>query len=80
MIKIRLSRHGRAKMPLYTIVAADARSPRDGRNLERLGNYNPEAEEPVWNLKLEELKAWIAKGAILTDTVRTLLKKQNIQL
>ena len=81
MIKIRLSRHGRSTSPLYAIVATDSRSPRDGRFLGRLGSYNPEeTTNPLWNLNLEEMKNWVSKGAVLSETVKTLLKKQNIQL
>ena len=81
MIKIRLARGGRIHKPIYTIVAADARCPRDGRFLEKLGQYNPTNQEtPLSNVKVEEMKAWIAKGAMLSDTVRTLLKKQKITL
>lgn len=81
MIKIRLTRGGRKFQPIYTIGAADARSPRDGRFLEKLGQYNPhDAKEPLKNVKAEAISAWIGKGAQMTDTVRTLLKKNKIQL
>lgn len=82
MIKIRLSRGGRIHKPIYTIVAADARSPRDGRFLEKLGQYNPNAkgEAVLTDVKVDQMKAWLSKGAVLTDSVRTLLKKQNVKL
>lgn len=81
MIKIRLARGGRIHKPIYTIVAADARCPRDGRFLEKLGQYNPSAKENVLtDIKVDEIKSWITKGAMLTDSVRTLLKKQKISL
>jgi small subunit ribosomal protein S16 len=81
MIKIRLARGGRVHKPVYTIVAADARSPRDGRFLEKLGQYNPNAKDNVLiDVKVDQIKAWLSKGAVLTDSVRTLLKKQNISL
>ena len=68
MIKIRLARGGRIHKPVYTIVAADARCPRDGRFLEKLGQYNPSNEEqPLTDVKVDEMKTWIGKGAILTD-------------
>lgn len=82
MIKIRLARGGRIHKPIYTIVAADARCPRDGRFLEKLGQYNPSAKEDkvLVDVKVDQLKYWISKGAMLTDSVRTLLKKQKISL
>ena len=81
MIKIRLARGGRVHKPVYTIVASDSRNPRDGRFLEKLGQYNPSAKGDVLvDVKVDEMKAWISKGAMLTDSVRTLLKKQKISL
>ncbi len=82
MIKIRLSRGGRVHKPIYTIVAADARSPRDGRFLEKLGQYNPNAKDDkiLENVKVDEIKAWLAKGAVLTDSVRSLLRRAKINL
>ncbi len=80
MVKIRMTRTGRTKLPLYTIVAADSREPRDGKFLQKLGNYNPKANPMVTNLKVEELKVWLGKGAQLSDTVRTLLKAQQVAL
>lgn len=79
MIKIRLARGGRKKRPVYTIVAADAKAPRDGRFLEKLGQYDPNSEEVLKNIKTEEVAAWIGKGAQLTDTVNSLFKKHNIK-
>lgn len=82
MIKIRMSRGGRKSLPIYTIVAADARSPRDGRFMARLGQYNPHATagQELSAVKTDEIKAWLDKGAQMSDTVRTLLKKHNIKL
>ena len=81
MIKIRLARGGRVHKPVYTIVAADARSPRDGRFLDKLGQYNPNAKDNfLVDVKVDQIKAWLNKGAVLTDSVRTLLKKQNTSL
>lgn len=79
MIKIRLARGGRKKKPVYTIVAADARSPRDGRFLEKLGQYDPNSTEVLKNVKTEAVTAWVAKGAQLTDTVNSLFKKHNVK-
>ncbi|MBF0300783.1 MAG: 30S ribosomal protein S16 [Oligoflexia bacterium] len=80
MVKIRLARRGRTKRPIYTIVAADINSPRDGKFLERLGQYDPMSAEVLKQIKVEALSKWIKKGAILTDTVRSLLKKHKIQI
>ncbi len=80
MVKIRLSRGGRLKKPVYTIVAADVRSPRDGKFLEKLGQYDPNREEVLSGVKTEAIEAWLKNGAVLSDTVRTLLKRNNIQL
>lgn len=80
MIKIRLARGGRKFKPVYTIVATDSRSARNGRFLARLGQYNPNNEEVLSDVKTEEIKAWIGKGAHLSSTVNSLFKKHNVQL
>lgn len=82
MISIRLARGGRTHKPVYTIVAADARSPRDGKFLEKLGQYDPSLKdgENLLAVKSEQISAWLSKGAVLSDTVRTLLKKNKIEL
>lgn len=82
MVVIRLQRGGRTHAPIYTIVAADSRKARNGRFLERLGQYDPKAEgeAALNNVKTENIKAWMDKGAALSDTVRTLLKKAKVQL
>jgi len=80
MIKIRMTRGGRVHKPVYTIVASDSRSPRDGKFLERLGQYDPNSKEVLKNVNTDGIKAWIGKGAQLSDTVKSLLKKHNIQL
>lgn len=81
MIKIRLSRMGRIKKPIFTIVATNSRSPRDSKYLEKLGQYDPKnAKEPLKYLNVEGIKGWIAKGAIVSDTVETILKKNSIKL
>ena len=64
MIKIRLARGGRVHRPVYTIVAADERKPRDGRFLEKLGQYDPKLETNSLNaVKTERINHWISKGA-----------------
>ena len=77
MVKIRLSRGGAKGRPFYHIVVADGRNARDGRNIERLGFYNPVASGKDVKLQLdtERAQAWIAKGAQPTDKVKYLLKQ-----
>ncbi len=77
-VKIRLARHGAKKRPFYRIVAADSESPRDGRFLETLGSYNPLAEPAQVDLYSERVRYWLDQGAIPTDTVRSILKKQGL--
>ncbi|WAS94694.1 30S ribosomal protein S16 [Nannocystis punicea] len=72
-VKIRLARMGSKKRPYYRIVAADARSPRDGRFLERLGTYDPHAESVTLNAPRVEY--WESQGATATDTVERLLRR-----
>jgi small subunit ribosomal protein S16 len=76
-VKIRLARHGAKKRPYYRIVVADSKSPRDGRFLENVGTYNPVLDPAEVVLKQERIKYWIDQGAILTDTVKSLLKKEG---
>ncbi len=80
MVKIRMARGGRKNRPVYTIVAANSRSPRDSQFLEKLGQYDPKAADVLKAVNVEGIKAWLAKGAQLSDTVRTLLKNNNIKL
>ena len=71
-LKIRLARAGTKKRPVYHIVIADSRAPRDGRFIERIGNFNPllakDAKDRL-RLDLDKVKAWLAKGATPTDRV-----------
>ena len=76
-VKIRLARHGAKKKPFYRIVIADSESPRDGKFLENVGTYDPVADPAKVSLKQERIKHWIGQGAIPTDTVKNLLKKQG---
>lgn len=71
-VKIRLARAGAKKAPFYRIVAADTRSPRDGRFIEILGRYNPRTEPSTIVLDVEKVDAWIAKGAQMTETAEKL--------
>ena len=80
MIKIRLARGGRVHRPIYSIVATDSRSPRNGRFLEKLGQYDPNAKEALSGIKKDKLAHWLKQGAHLSDTVRSLLKKHKLQI
>ena len=77
-VKIRLRRMGAKKAPFYRIVVADSRYPRDGRFREEIGYYNPMEEPSLVKVDAEKAKKWIANGAQPTDTVKSLLKKENI--
>jgi small subunit ribosomal protein S16 len=74
-VKLRLQRHGTKKRPFYRLVAADSRSVRDGAFLEIVGTYNPLTQPETLTVKAERVKYWLDRGALPTDTVRTLLKK-----
>ncbi len=74
-VKIRLARHGAKKNPYYRVVVADARSPRDGRNIDEVGRYNPMVEPSFVSLDMEKVDAWLAKGAQPTETVARLIKQ-----
>lgn len=77
-VKLRLKRMGAKQRPFYRIVAADARSPRDGRFIETVGTYNPIKEPAEVTFKEDRVMYWLSNGAIPTDTVRNLLSKQGI--
>ena len=77
-VKIRLRRMGAKKAPFYRVVVADSRYPRDGRFIEEIGTYDPTKEPALVNIDAEKAKKWIATGAQPTDTVKVLLKKNNI--
>jgi small subunit ribosomal protein S16 len=73
MVKLRLMRMGKTKQPTYRVVAADSRSPRDGRFIEIVGSYAPRQEENKVVLKAERVNHWLGEGAQPTDRVRRLL-------
>ena len=73
-VKLRLMRMGKTKQPTYRVVVADSRSPRDGRFIEILGNYDPRAEPSVLNLDNDKAVEWLKKGAQPTERVAKLLK------
>ncbi|MGZ4482384.1 MAG: 30S ribosomal protein S16 [Gaiellales bacterium] len=74
MVKIRLARHGSHKNPVYRVVVADSRVPRDGRTLETIGRYNPQLEPSLVEIDADRARSWIARGAQPTSTVAKLLK------
>ncbi|MBO7698928.1 MAG: 30S ribosomal protein S16 [Erysipelotrichaceae bacterium] len=78
MVKLRLKRMGAKKVPFYRIVAADSRAPRDGRDIDTIGTYDPTKNPAI--IKIDEEKAlnWLNKGAVPSDTVRGLLAKDGI--
>jgi small subunit ribosomal protein S16 len=79
-VKLRLKRFGRRHRACYRLAAADARRPRDGRVLEELGIYDPENEQRDQQVRLntERIRYWLSVGAVPTETVRHLLKRQGI--
>lgn len=81
MVKIRLSRGGAKGRPFYHIIVADERKARDGRNIERVGFFNPVAagKETRLQLDVERVNSWIAKGAQPSDKVRALIKEAGKQ-
>ncbi len=77
-VKLRLTRIGSKKNPIYRVVAADSRSPRDGKFIEIVGRYNPQTDPSTIELNEEKIKAWLDKGAQPTESVTRLLKIRNI--
>ena len=73
-VKLRLMRMGKKKQPTYRVVAADSRSPRDGRFIENIGTYDPRAEPSRIDIDTDRAVHWLSKGAEPTDTVEKLLK------
>ena len=79
-VRIRLQRHGKKGKPFYWVVAADSRSPRDGRYLEKLGTYNPNTNPATVKISVENCLKWLENGAQPSDTARTLLSYRGIML
>jgi len=77
-VRIRLRRVGRKKTPVYRIVVADSRSPRDGRFIENIGQYDPRRTEGGLNVNAERANYWLGVGALPSDTVRSLLRKAGL--
>jgi small subunit ribosomal protein S16 len=77
-VRLRLTRVGGRKDPVWRIVVADQRSPRDGRIIETVGQYNAQTEPSTIVVKEDRVREWLAKGAQPSDTVRKLLRTQGI--
>ena len=77
-VKIRLARRGRKKAAMYDIVVADARSPRDGRFIQKLGTYNPNTNPATINFDEQKAFEWVMNGAQPTDTVKAMLSYKGI--
>jgi small subunit ribosomal protein S16 len=76
--RIRLARVGSKKNPIYRVVVADSRAPRDGRFIEIVGRYNPQTQPSTIDLDGDKIRDWISKGAQPSDSVRRLLKSQGL--
>ena len=77
-VRMRLTRVGSKKNPIYRVVVADSRSPRDGRFIEIVGRYNPQTEPSTIELDEDKVRDWLGKGVQPSDSVRRLLKAKNI--
>ena len=77
-VRMRLTRVGSKKNPIYRVVVADSRSPRDGRFIEIVGRYNPQTDPSTIELDAEKIREWLGKGAQPSGTVARLLKIKNI--
>lgn len=80
MVKLRLKRVGRKKAPIYKIVAADSRAPRDGRFIEAVGTYNPSHNPATVDIVEERVFHWLKNGATPTNTVKNLLSRKGMML
>jgi len=76
-VKIRMKRVGTKNLPVFRIVVADGRSPRDGKFIEEIGTYQPLKKGDNFSIKLERAQYWISKGAQPSDTVASFLKKAH---
>ena len=77
-VKLRLTRMGAKKAPRYRVVAADSRSPRDGRVIDTIGYVNPTTDPATVSIDTEKALEWLRKGAQPSDTVRNILSKQGV--
>ena len=78
-VKIRLRRMGKKKAPVYRIIVADSRSPRDGRFIEEIGTYDPNQDPSVYKVDEDAAKKWLANGAQPTEVVAKILKMAGIE-
>ena len=78
-VRIRLTRIGAKKHPIYRIIVADSRYPRDGRNIEQIGQYDPNVDPPRVELREERLDYWMGVGALPTITVKNLIRRRARQ-
>ena len=76
--RIRLARVGSKKNPIYRVVVADQRSPRDGKFIEIVGRYNPQTDPSTIDLDEDKIRDWISKGAQPSDSVRRLMKAKDL--
>ena len=74
-VSIRLRREGSLNNPYYRVVVANKRSPRDGKFIEQIGNYDPKKPGVNWNVDVDRAEYWIERGAQPSDTVRSIIKK-----
>ena len=79
-VKLRLTRIGSKKNPIYRVVVADSRSPRDGRFIEIVGRYNPQTDPSTIELDEAKIKDWLSKGAQPSDPVAKLIKASGISV
>ena len=79
-VRIRLQRHGKKGKPIYWIVAADSRSKRDGKFLEKLGTYNPNFNPPIVTLNIDSTVNWIQNGAQPSETARNIISREGALL
>ncbi len=79
-VKIRLARRGRKKLAMYDVVVADARAPRDGKFIEKIGTYNPLTNPATINLQDERAFHWLMNGALPSDTVKAMLSYRGVML
>ena len=77
-VRVRLTRVGSKKNPIWRVVVSDQRSPRDGRFIETIGHYNPQTEPSTIEFDEEKVKEWLGKGALPSQAVSRLLKAKNI--
>jgi small subunit ribosomal protein S16 len=77
-VRMRLTRVGSKKNPIYRVVVADSRSPRDGRFIEIVGRYNPQTEPSTIDFDEDKVRKWLGQGALPSETVARLLKAKNL--